>query len=116
MNRTAVLLLTFAPSAVWGQWSSHAHDPQHTGTSTVAAQPLNSIHWQTPIDTSGEGQPQGPSGPLFVHYGSPVITSGNTVIVPVTTASGTYTLAAFSGTTGTPKYTLTSSYRSEERR
>jgi len=94
--------------SLWGQWSGHAHDPQHTGTSTVAAQSLNSIHWQTPIDTSGGGQPSGPSGPLFVHYGSPLVTAGNTVIVPVTTASGNYTLQAFSSTTGTLKYTLTS--------
>lgn len=108
MNRAAVLLLALAPSVVWGQWSSHAHDPQHTGTSTVAAQPLNSIHWQTPIDSSGEGQPGGTSGPLFVHYGSPLVTAGNTVIVPVTTASGNYTLQAFNGTTGASKYTLTS--------
>ncbi len=105
MNRTAILLVAFAPSLVSGQWSGHAHDPQHTGTSTVAAQPLNSIHWQTPIDLSGA---YGSSGPLFVHYGSPLVTAGNTVIVPVTNASGNYTLEAFSGTTGTLKYTLTS--------
>src|SRR5579862_2795003 len=103
MNRTAVLLLAFAPFALWGQWSSHGHDPQHTGISTVAAQPLSSIHWQTPIDSSGEGQPGGTSGPLFVHYGSPLVTAGNTVIVPVTTAAGNYTLQAFNGTTGASK-------------
>jgi hypothetical protein len=108
MYRKAVVLLALAPSLAWTQWSGHAHDPQHTGTSTVAAQALNSIHWQTPMDLSGEGEPQGISGPLFVHYGSPLVTTSNTVIVPVTDASGNYTLEAFSSTTGMLKYVLTS--------
>jgi hypothetical protein len=43
-----------------------------------------------------------------VHYGSPLVTAGNTVIVPVTEASGNYTLQAFSGTTGALKYALKS--------
>jgi hypothetical protein len=108
MKRLQVLLLALAPSLVWGQaWGGHAHDPQHTGTSTIAAQTLNKIHWQTPIDLSGAA---GGSGALFVHYGSPVVTTANTVIVPVTSASGGYQLEAFNGATGAPIYTLTSAY------
>jgi hypothetical protein len=91
---------------VWAQaWTGHAHDPQHTGTSVVAAQPLNSIHWQTPIDLSGAA---GGNGLLFVHYGSPIITAGNTVIVPVTNSSGNYQLEAFKGATGAALYTVSS--------
>jgi hypothetical protein len=110
MKRKCVLCLALAPSLVWAQalnmaWSGHAHDPQHTGTSPVAAQSLSSIHWQTPIDSSAA---PGRSGPIFTHYGSPVVTAANTVIVPVTNASGAYQLEAFNGATGAAIYTLSS--------
>ena len=103
-----LLALALSPSLAWAQlsipWSGYAHDPQHTGTSATAAQALNSIHWQTPIDTSGAA---GGNGSLFVHYGSPVVTAANTVIVPVTTSNG-YQLEAFNGATGAQIYTLSS--------
>jgi hypothetical protein len=47
-------------------------------------------------------------GPLFTHYGSISVTAGNTVLVPVTTSSGTYEVEAFSGATGSQIYTLSS--------
>jgi hypothetical protein len=103
-----VLFLAAVPVSVFAQaWSGYAHDPQHTATSATASQSLNSIHWQTPIDLSGVA---GGGGPLFVHYGSPVITAANTVIVPVTTSAGGYQLEAFNGATGSPLYTLLSGY------
>ena len=49
-------------------------------------------------------------GPLFVHYGSPVITAGSTILVPVTAADGSYQLRAFQGSNGAALYTLTSDY------
>lgn len=119
----ALLLLAFAPSLIWAQavnipWSGYAHDAQHTGTSAVAAQPLNSKHWCTPVDQNPPGGSGtlvncvlgtgGGTGPLYVHYGSPVVTAANTVIVPVTTASGAYQLQAFNGATGAPVYTASS--------
>jgi hypothetical protein len=88
-------------------WSGYGHDPQHTGTSATAAQPLNSIHWQTPVDLNPPG---GGSGPLYVHYGSPVVTAGNTLIVPVGNGGAGFQLNAFNGATGAPIYTLTSDY------
>jgi hypothetical protein len=108
MKRLSVLVFALAPSLVWAQaWGGHAHDPQHTGISAVAAQAMNSIHWQTPIDLSGAANG---NGDIFVHYGSPVVTAANTVIVPVTTSSGGYQLEAFNGATGALKYTLSSGY------
>lgn len=99
-------LFALAPSLVLAQaWSGYAHDPQHTATSTAPAQSLRSIHWQTPVDLSSAA---GGSGTLYVHYGSPVVTAANTVIVPVTTAAGDYELKAFKGSTGAPLYTLSS--------
>lgn len=88
-------------------WGGYAHDAQHTGVSAAAAQALVKKHWQTPVDMNPPG---GGSGPLFVHYGSPVITAANTILVPVTTATGGYQLKAFQGATGAPLYTLPSDY------
>src|SRR5579883_2684113 len=61
-------------------WASFAHDAQHTGLSAVAAQDLGVIRWQTPVDLS-------PPRDLSIHYGSPLITQANTVIVPIKTSS-----------------------------
>ncbi|HVV47332.1 MAG TPA: hypothetical protein VHC72_19110 [Bryobacteraceae bacterium] len=88
-------------------WNGYAHDPQHTGTSAAAAQPMVVKHWQTRMDLNPPG---GGSGPLFVHYGSPVITAGNTILVPTTAADGSYQLRAFQGSNGAALYTLSSDY------
>src|SRR5262245_25154302 len=61
------------------EWQMHAGNAQHTALSPVATQPLQQIHWQTPVDL----QPQYETDHLFVHYGSPLVTEGNTVILPV---------------------------------
>lgn len=88
-------------------WNGYAHDPQHTATSATAAQSLKSIHWQTPVDLNPPG---GGSGALFVHYGSPVITAANTVIVPVGNGGAGFQLNAFNGATGAAVYSLSSDY------
>ncbi len=88
-------------------WSGYGHDPQHSGVSPTAAQSLHAQHWQTPVD---ENPPGGGAGELFAHYGSPLITAANTVIVPVATESGVYELRAFNGATGARLYTLPSDY------
>jgi hypothetical protein len=78
-------------------WSDYAHDPQHSALSPVASQPLAGIHWQTPVDLN----PQYSGGELLIHYGSPLITRSNTVIVPVKTgASGGFRIEAHTGTNG----------------
>src|SRR5215475_9100586 len=64
-----------------GEWSTHAHDAQHTGVSPVGSQRLAKIHWQVPVDLAP------PDGEILIHYGSPVITAKNTVIVPVKTGT-----------------------------
>ncbi len=88
-------------------WTGYGHDPQHTAVSVTPAQALSNIHWQTPVDLNPPG---GGTGDLFVHYGSPVITAGNTVIVPVGNNGAGFQLKAFNGGTGAPIYTLTSDY------
>jgi hypothetical protein len=88
-------------------WSGYGHDAQHTAVSATAAQTLSKIHWQTPVDLNPPG---GGSGDLYVHYGSPVVTAGNTVIVPVGNNGAGFQLNAFNGATGAAIYTLTSDY------
>src|SRR6266576_998722 len=53
---------------------------QHTAVYQPAAQDLNHIRWSTSIDLNNTG--------AYAHYGAPLITAANTVIVPVKTASG----------------------------
>lgn len=58
-------------------WETFAGNPQHTSLSPVASQPLQFIRWSMPIDLAP------PSGSILIHYGSPLVTPGNTVIVPI---------------------------------
>jgi len=89
-------------------WTGYGHDPQHTGLSDHAAQALHTIHWQTPVDLNPPG---GGQGSLLIHYGSPMVTAGNTVIVPMKTGSiDGFQLGAFNGGTGAAIYTLSSDY------
>ena len=88
-------------------WSGYGHDAQHSGVSATAAQPMNRIKWSTPVDTVL----QGTTGTLFIHYGSPVITAGNTVLVAQrTSTSNTFQINAFNGATGVQLYTLSTDY------
>ena len=79
-----------------------AGNAQHTAVFLPAAQDLNRIHWSTPIDLHTEGG--------SAHYGAPLITSANTVLVPVKTATDGFQIEAFDGDGGTAKYTLTTDY------
>jgi hypothetical protein len=55
-----------------GEWTTHAHDAQHTGVSPVASQKLAKIHWQVPVDLAP------PESEILIHYGSPLVTAKNT--------------------------------------
>jgi hypothetical protein len=61
-------------------WPGFARNAQHQGLGEVASQTLETLWWSAPVDlapayTSG--------GALLAHYGSPIVTRRNTVIVPV---------------------------------
>ncbi|MBI3838961.1 MAG: hypothetical protein HY288_13650 [Planctomycetia bacterium] len=85
-------------------WGNFARDAQHSGQSLVAAQSLDVIHWETPVDSA----PEYSGGDLFIHYGSPLVTSANTVIVPEKNeALGGFDLKAVDGATGALKWTQT---------
>jgi hypothetical protein len=88
-------------------WAGYAKDAQHTAISSAPSQPLAAIHWQTPVDL----QPQYSGDELLIHYGSPIITLDNTVIVPVKTgAFDGFELQAHDGANGNLKWTLTTDY------
>ena len=87
-----------APPVDGPAWLGFGRDAQHAANSAIATQDLNRISWSTPLDlaptyTSG--------GALLVHYGSPVVTSHNTVVLPVKTGpAGGFRVEARSGGNG----------------
>jgi hypothetical protein len=88
------LVLLAAAFAQTGAWLTHSHDQQHTALSTVGSQPLSSIHWHIPVDLNP------PQGEILIHYGSPLVTAANTVIVPVKTGANSFRVEAHNGATG----------------
>jgi hypothetical protein len=88
------LVLLAAAFAQTGEWLTHSHDEQHTALSTVGSQPLSSIHWHIPVDLNP------PQGEILIHYGSPLVTAANTVIVPVKTGPNSFRVEAHDGATG----------------
>ncbi len=99
---------TVSAQSIRFPWSGYAHDPQHGTISAVASQPLSRIVWQTTVDLS---VPTNNIAELFIHYGSPLITRSNTVIVPVKTgASGGFEIQALAGATGAVNWMQTTDY------
>ena len=89
-------------------WRSFGRDAQHSAVSAIATQPLSKIVWQTPVDMAPQYSPQ---GYLLVHYGSPVITAKNTVVVPVKrSASAAYKIEGRSGNNGFLLWSIDSDY------
>lgn len=87
---------------VWAQAVTFAGNAQHTSSYSAPAQNLNTIKWTTSIDLNNTG--------ALTHYGSPLITAGNTVLVPVKTAGDGFRVDAFNGLTGSLKYLTASDY------
>ena len=88
-------------------WGGYAGDAQHQAISRIASQPLDAILWQTPVDLA----PQATDGELLIHYGSPLVTDANTVIVPVKTGSATgFRVEAHRGIDGVVLWSQTTDY------
>lgn len=87
--------------------SGFAGDAQHSAVAAIAAQRIDGIYWYAPIDLA----PQLVNGSLLTHYGSPVITRRNTVLMPVKTgAADGFRVEARVGATGDFVWALNSSY------
>jgi hypothetical protein len=89
----SLICVPHAPAQT-GAWPTHSHDAQHTGVSSVASQSFGKIHWSTPVDLAP------PAGEIFIHYGSPLVTAANTVIVPVKTGPDSFRVEAHRGSDG----------------
>jgi len=88
-------------------WNNVGRDAQHTALSLAPSQPLNRIRWSTPVDLS----PQYTGTDLLIHYGSPLLTIQNTLLLPVKTgATGGFEVQALNPSTGAVLWTLTSDY------
>ena len=76
------LAITFevdpSPSSAW---QGIGRDAGHSAIAPAASRPLSGIRWQTAVDLA----PQFIQNELLIHYGSPLITAANTVILPVKT-------------------------------
>lgn len=96
-------------------WNGFGRDAQHSdlmpsiANGGVAAQNLNHLIWETPVDTAitvDQNQNQVP-----IHYGTPMITAANTVIVPVkTSTTGNFVLQAQSAKSGATVWSQSSDY------
>jgi hypothetical protein len=88
-------------------WSNFGGDAQHTSVSARPSQSLTNILWQTPVDL----QPQYSGSNLLIHYGSPLVTAANTVLLPLKTgAAGGFSVEARQSVTGTLLWSLSSDY------
>jgi len=94
-------------SAAQAAWKDYAGNPQHTAISSVASQPLEYIIWQMPVDLN----PQYSGTALYIHYGSPLITNANTILVPVKTGvADSFRVEARNGATGVLLWQYDSDY------
>ena len=85
-------------------WPGHARNAQHTSATSAVSQPLKNIHWQTRVDLHP------PTGEIFIHYGSPLVTPAGTVIVPVKTGSNSFRVEARNQASGALLWLLTTDY------
>ena len=96
------------PAPVGPAWKGFAGNAQHTALGAVATQPLTRLAWQTPVDLAPQYTA---GGALLIHYGSPVVTAANTVILPVKTgATGGFKVEARAAADGALLWTLSSGY------
>jgi hypothetical protein len=93
------------PSVAWAGFAGNA---QHTAIASVLAQPLSRIRWRAKVDLA----PVLVGAELLIHYGSPMITGANTVLVPtrISTKAG-FRVVAYSGTSGVRRWSLDTDYR-----
>jgi hypothetical protein len=88
-------------------WQGYAHDAKHTCIAGNGSQYPDMIRWQTPVDQN----PQYSGSDLLTHYGSPMITQQNVVLVPVKTgATGGFRLDARRGADGSFLWSVFSDY------
>jgi hypothetical protein len=100
-----VICIVFAGAAksAFAQATTFGGNAQHTSVYAAPAQNLNIFKWVTSVDLNNTG--------ALIHYGSPLVTAANTVLIPVKTgATDGFQVRAVNGNNGTAKYILTTDY------
>src|SRR5262252_709122 len=87
-------------------WIGFGGNAQHTALGGVDTQQMRGFYWYTQVDLA----PDLSSGELQTHYGSPVITRHNNVLVPVRVGPTTFRVQGRVGATGDLLWQLTSDY------
>ena len=105
MKTALIACLAFCavlPAAVQAQNSTFAGNAQHTANYPTAAQRLSTKHWSAWNDLITTGG--------SAHYGQPLVTPSNTVLVPIRVSTSSFEISAYDGPTGRLKYTLTNDF------
>jgi hypothetical protein len=90
------------------EWAGFAGNAQHTAVARKRPQPFRRIRWKAKVDLA----PVLVHGELLIHYGSPMITAANTVLVPTrVSARAGFRVVAYSGTSGVRRWSLNTDYR-----
>jgi hypothetical protein len=98
-----------APAVGGPAWPGFAGNAQHSALSAGPSQDLGQIVWRKRIDFN---PPYQGDGSLPVHYGSPVITDQNTVVLPIKVGfAGIFNIEARSGGNGALIWSYDSDYR-----
>jgi hypothetical protein len=96
------------PAGAAVAWAGFAANAQHTAAAGQSAQPFHRIRWRAKVDLN----PVLTHHELFIHYGSPMISAANTVLVPtrVSKKAG-FRVVAYSGTNGNQRWSLKTDYQ-----
>ena len=90
------------------EWAGFAGNAQHTAVARTPPQPFRRIRWTAKVDLA----PVLVDRELLIHYGSPMITAANTVLVPTrVSAKAGFRVVAYSGTSGARRWSLDTDYR-----
>ena len=88
-------------------WNDYAGNAQHTALSAVGSQSLQKFKWTTPVDLN----PQITDNDILIHYGTPLFTSNNVMILPVKTgATDGFELQGRDAGTGNILWTVPTDY------
>jgi sugar lactone lactonase YvrE len=90
------------------EWAGFAGNAQHTAVAVARPQPFTRIRWKAKVDL----HPFLEGGTLPIHYGSPMITAANTVLVPTrVSAKAGFGVVAYAGTNGARRWSLNTDWR-----
>lgn len=94
-------------AAAQAPWLGFGGGSEHHSQSNVASLKLDKIIWSTPVDLF----PPYSGDHLLIHYGSPMITPANTIVVPVKTGPDTgFQVSGFRGSNGKRIWNALSTY------